>query len=305
MFRNFFVLFLLTITLAGCAKNSPVTPAQELPAQTAGVFVLNEGGFGKSNSTLSFYVPDSNKVYPDIFSSVNNRSLGDVGNDMVIYGNKGYIVVNNSNKIEVIALDTYKSLGTMAVAGNSPCKLAIVNDSKGYITNLYKGTVTSFNPTTYSVINDGIQVGENPQGIATANGKVYVCNSGYGSDSTVSVIDPGTDSVVATIEVEKQPTDIAVDSDGNLVVMCYGYVDYNNSANDTPGEVAVISPKTNSVVATIPLPLSTYGHPSELAVSTHGYGFTFVQNGVLKFDTKTGCGHLRCFYSKNGICYRS
>ena len=125
-------------------KRSRDTGSRTAGLSTSGVSLLNEREFGKSNSTLSFYIPDSNKVYPDIFSSVNNRPLGDVGNDMVIYGNKGYIVVNNSNKIEVIAIDTNKALGTMAVAGSTPCKLAIMNDAKGYITNLYKGTVTSF-----------------------------------------------------------------------------------------------------------------------------------------------------------------
>lgn len=287
MFKKLFFIFVFSIVLIGCKKESPVAPIQELPTSTKGVYIVNEGGFTKSNSSLSFYIPDSNKVYSDVFFAANNRSLGDVANDMVIYGNKGYIVVNHSNKIEIISLDNNKSLGIMAVAGNSPSKLAIVSDSKGYTTNLYKGTVTSFNPTTYSVIKDGIKVGSNPQGIAVANGKVYVCNSGYGSDSTVSVIDPGVDSVVATIKVEKQPTDIAVDSDGELIVTCYGYSDFSDPTKDTPGNITVIDPKTNSVRATILLPLATYGHPSELAISNKGYGFTFVKNGVLKFDTKT------------------
>jgi len=287
MFKKLCPIFLFSLLLIGCKKDSPVAPIQELPTSTKGVYILNEGGFTKSNSSLSFYVPDSNKVYSDVFFAANNRLLGDVGNDIVIYGGKGYIVVNNSNKIEIISLDNNKSLGTMAVAGNSPCKLAIVSDSKGYLTNLYKGTVTSFNPTTYSVIKNDIKVGSNPQGIAVANGKVYVCNSGYGSDSTVSVIDPGVDSVVATIKVEKQPTDIAVDSDGELIVTCYGYIDFSDPTKDTPGNITVINPKTNSITVTIPFPLATYGHPSELAISNKGYGLTFVKNGVVKFDTKT------------------
>ena len=277
---------MLSLAMIGCRQNGPAAPAETLPLSTLGVYVVNQGNFQKSNSSLSFYIPDSNKVYPDVFFAANDRPLGDVGNDMVIYENKGYIVVNNSNKIEIISLDNNKSLGTMVVDGNSPYKLAIVNDTKGYITNLYNGTVTSFNPTTYTVIRDGIKVGANPQGIAVADGKVYVCNSGFGSDSTVSVIDPGTDSVVATIIVASQPTDIAVDANGNLIVACYGYSDYTGGASDTPGDITVINPATNSVTATIPLPLPTYGHPSGLAVSTHGYGFTFVQNGVLKFSTK-------------------
>ncbi|MGA7160708.1 MAG: YncE family protein [Bacteroidota bacterium] len=293
MFVKVITLLVFSSILLSCKKEPPVASSQDVPLSTVGVYILNQGNFQKSNSSLSFYIPDSNKVYPDVFFAANNRALGDVGNDMVIYENKGYIVVNNSNKIEIISLDNNKSLGTIAVDGNSPYKVAILSDTKGYITNLYKGTVTSFNPTTYAIVKDGINVGSNPQGIAVANGKVYVCNSGFTAttsneaDSTVSVIDPGSDSVVATIYVAKEPTDIAVDGDGELVVACYGFTDYTNSANDTPGNITIINPKTNSVAATIPLPPAAYGHPSGLAVSTYGYGLTIVEDGVLKFDTKT------------------
>ena len=302
MLNHFIAVFVVSITLLGCTKNGPVSSGEELPVSTTGVYVVNEGNFQKSNSSLSFYVPDSDKVYPDVFFAANGRSLGDVGNDMVIFENKGFIVVNNSNKVEVISLANNRSLGTMYVGSDSPYKLAILSDSKGYITNLYSGSVTSFNPTTYTVIKDGIKVGSNPQGIAIANGKVYVCNSGYGDDSTISVIDPGVDSVVQTITVAKQPTNIAVDADGNLVVACYGYIDYTNSANDTPGNITVIDPSRNSVVATIPLPLSAYGHPSGLAVSSRGYGFIIAQNGIAKFDTKAASIIVPVFIPKSPYC---
>ncbi|HAP36639.1 MAG TPA: hypothetical protein DCQ28_12140 [Bacteroidetes bacterium] len=127
----------------------------------------------------------------------------------------------------------------------------------------------------------------NPQGIIAANGKIFVCNSGNGSDSTVSVIDPAVDSVVTTITVGKSPADIAIDNDGEITVLCNGFTDYSNPNNDTPGSIVVIDPKTFAINRTIPLPLAVYGHPNELAVSSKGYGFTVVKNGVLKFDTKS------------------
>ncbi|MFA5832259.1 MAG: DUF5074 domain-containing protein [Bacteroidota bacterium] len=284
--KKYIVALFIIIALSGCDKTDPIVPAQENPISTKGIYILNEGGFTKLNSTLSLFVPDSNKIYSDVFTAANNRSLGDVSNDIVLYNNKAFIVVNNSHKVEIISTETHKSLGTINVSGNSPNKIVIVSDTKGYITNLYKGSVTAFNPSTYGIIKDNISVGLNPQGMVVANGKVFVCNSGYGSDSTVSVIDPIRDSVVATIKVAKSPTDIALDSDGDVIVLCNGYMDFSNSKNDTPGNISVIDPVTYAVKGTISLPLATYGHPSELAVSNKGYGYTVVQSGVLKFDTK-------------------
>ena len=284
---RFLSTLILIIAFSGCSKNDPIASIQENPNSLTGVYILNEGGFTKSNSSLTLYVPDSNKVYSDVFFSANGRSLGDVANDIVLYNKKAFIVINNSHKIEIISTDTHKSLGTINVAGNSPFKIVIMNDSKGYITNLYKGTVTAFDPSTYSIIKDNIRVGLNPQGLAIANGKLFVCNSGYGSDSTISVIDPVRDSVVATINVSRSPCDIGVDSDGDIIVLCNGYSDFSNPANDTPGAIIVINPSSYLVKNIIALPLSQYGHPNELTISSKGYGFTVVQNGILKFDTKT------------------
>ena len=281
-------LMIAAVVLAGCTKDDPVVPSVTLPAAVRGVYVVNEGGFGKSTATLSFYVPDSGKVYADVFFAANKRSLGDVGNDIALYDGKAFIVVNNSHKIEIISTETHLSLGTIDLAGNSPNKITIASSSKAYVSNLYKGSVTSFDPATYAVKKATIPVGQSPQGLAVASGKVFVCNSGYGYDSTISVIDVTKDSVVKTIPVLRSPTDIGVTAEGTIVVICNGLTDYTNSANDTPGGIVFIDPATLTVMKTVTLPLASYGHPGELAVSTSGYGLTVVKNGVLKFDTKSG-----------------
>jgi YVTN family beta-propeller protein len=147
--------------------------------------------------------------------------------------------------------------------------------------------VTVINPSTLTVIKDSVGVGKYPQGLAIANGKVFVCNAGLGSGTTVSVIDAATDAVIKTITVATDPVDIGVDGDGDVIVLSSGYSDYTNPANDTPGSIAVISSTTNSITATIGLPLAQYGHPGRLAVSKNGYGYFTGMNAVARFDTKT------------------
>jgi YVTN family beta-propeller protein len=279
-------IVLLTLVVFGCQKEDPTAPVQENPVGTKGIYILNEGGYTKSNASLSLYVPDSNKVYPDVFFAANGKGLGDVANDMVIYGTKAFIVVNNSHKVEVISTVNHTLLGTINVPGNSPNRIVIVSESKGYISNLYKGTVTAFNPTTLGIIKDNIAVGQNPQGMVYANGKVFVCNSGYGADSTVSVIDPMKDSVVATIVVAASPTDIGIDSDGEVLVLSNGYSNFAVPSKDTPGAVSVINASSNSVTASIPFPLAAHGHPFEFAISSKGYAYTITDAGIVKFDTR-------------------
>ncbi|MBW7887941.1 MAG: hypothetical protein H3C35_06225 [Bacteroidetes bacterium] len=295
-----YVLLVCSLILFGCSKESPADSSNELPANTKGVFILNEGGFGKVNASLSLYIPDSHKVYQNIFETANNRSLGDVANDMILFDNKGYIVVQNSDKVEVVSLETKKSLGVMSLPGKTPNKILIISTSKGYITNLYKQSVTAFNPSTLAVLKDSIAVGNNPQSMAYVNGKVYVCNSGYGSDNTVSVINPTNDSVVKAIVTAAGPSEIGVDKNGKVIILCTGYSDWSNSANDTPGNISIVDPAVDSVVQTIPFSLSQYGHPMKMSLSTSGDGFTFTNKGITKFNTTSGTITAESYIPKNG-----
>lgn len=276
-----------TFLLSSCDTKDPVTPDPDIPPTVSGVYIVNEGGFGKSTSSLSLYVPDSGKSYGDVFFAANGRGLGDVANDMVIHDGKGYIVMNNSHRIEVISMTTHLSLGTVQLPGNSPYQAVILNAHKGYVTNYYKGSVSVFDPATFQVVKE-IPVGKNPKGIALHDGFVYVCNSGdFSADSTLSIIDAAADSVVKTVTVGLGPNDAAVDGDGDLFVRCYGYQDWGNPANSKAGSIAVVHTGTRSLQAVIPLPLAQHGHPGRMAVSKKGTGYVATGAAVLSFDTKT------------------
>jgi len=215
--------------------------------------------------------------------------LGDVANDMVLFGGRGYIVVNNSQKIEVISLLDQKSVGTVVIPGSkSPYKLAIVNSLKAYVTNLYDNSLTEFDPTSLQITQERILVGNNPEGIALANGKLYVCNSGFGADSTLSVVDPAADVVVNTISVGLSPSEIAADASGHLVVKCDGSYNFSDPNLDTPGRLVLIDSRNDVVLASVVLPLGVYGHPGRMTLSSNGYGYFAGRSGVMRFDIGNG-----------------
>ena len=83
----------------------------------------------------------------------------------------------------------------------------------------------------------GILVGTNPRGCCYDGSYVYVCNQGSG---TVSVINPSTLTVTATITVGTSPQGCCYD--GSYVYVC------NGGSN---GTVSVINPSTLTVTATI------------------------------------------------------
>jgi len=281
------VLTLPTLLWHGCRSN-PTEPSGITPISTTGVYVVNEGNFQRGNSSLTFYLPDSNRAYQDVFAIANGRNLGDTGNDIVLYGGKAYIVVSGSQRIEVISLETNKSVGTLVLPGRrDPYKLVILNDAKAFVTNLSDTSVTEFNPSTLQIVTDRIKVGTNPMGIAGSNGKVYICNSGFGYDSTVTVLNATNGGLIKTVVVGESPSDIGVGPNNEVIVKCDGRSDYANSANDTPGSISRVNADNDVVFSKVTLPLQTYGHPGRMTISSKGVGYFLAKTGVIKF-TYTG-----------------
>ena len=103
-----------------------------------------------------------------------------------------------------------------------------------------------------------IGVGSGPGGVAIAPTGTSAYVASYG-DNKVSVIDTATNTVTATIGVDK-PVRLAASPDGARV-----YVTANKTANDL-GQISVIDTATNRVTATINLG----GTPGDIAVSPDG-----------------------------------
>ncbi len=260
------ILIFSSLFLA-CSKDDSVTPPTDSPLQSKydGVYIINEGLYGQNNSSISFINLTDNVVNNTIYEDANNgKSLGDTGNEMEIFGNKGYIAVDNSNKIEIINLDTFESVGFIDLGiGSSPRDVVIIDSTLGYVTSLYTEKLIKFNPATKQVIKS-ISVGKYPEAAVYANGKIYVTNSGFGAENTVSVIDITTDSEIAKLKVGFNPRFAHKADDQTVYVVCTGQFDavgkggiykiVNTSVTDSviinynPGESCLTS-NTTMVIA--------------------------------------------------------
>lgn len=211
-----------------CEKENTTTGFKNLEN---GVLVLNQGQDGKNNASLSYYDLTTSLTTEDIFSERNNRKVGDVAQDAIRYGSNIYITLTNSSLIEVVNATTGISKKTipMVNASNAPSKprSLVAFNGKVYIT-LLDGHLARLDTTTLT-IDKTIAVGTNPEGIAVANNKLYIANSGgYNyqvgakADSTVSVVDPTTFTEIKKIKVLINPTIIKADKYGDLYVLSMG-----------------------------------------------------------------------------------
>jgi YVTN family beta-propeller protein len=153
---------------------------------------------------------------------------------MLIYGGKLYVVVSNSSYIRVLDLETRQSLGKIVVedSENTPRKprYLAAYGGKIYATCSVDGTVARIDTTSLQ-IDGNLQVGSRPEGIAASayNAKLYVANSGYGTEKTVSVIDIATFTEDRRIEVGLNPNIVRA-GETNAV-----YLSYQGNFGDIPG----------------------------------------------------------------------
>ena len=148
----FYTMILLSAFLIGCGDDDVVA----VSTFTDAVFVVNEGNFQGSNASIDFYSESTELLQPSIIQSVNGLDLlGDVAQSVHIAGNQLFVVVNNSNKIEVV--DAGEGNATYTINDLASPRYMTSNSGKGYVTEWVSftttGQVTIFDLATGTIEN--------------------------------------------------------------------------------------------------------------------------------------------------------
>lgn len=273
---------------ASSCKKDDTKP--ESLTMTNGAFIINEGAWGSSNGSVSFYDYQKDSIINDVFVKVNNRPLGDVVQSMAYSNGKGYIVVNGSNKIEIINIADFTQTGTISDVPNP--RYVVINDGKAFISAWGdeggNGSVEVVDLLTNKIVKS-IAVGSGPEKMIIAKGKLLVANSGgYSADSSVSVIDLSTLSVSKTIKVGDCPKGFVLDKNDNVWVMCSGSITYNTVDYSIESETSSLLQKisTDDFTVKSAITISKTFHPERFDISkdksTLYYGAGFSAPGIYK-----------------------
>lgn len=241
------------------SSGSGVTGGEET-GEIKGFFLLNEGNMGSNKATLDYFDYESGIYTRNIYAERNPGvalELGDVGNDLAIYGSRLYAVINCSNLVEIMDASTAKHITDIQIPN---CRYLAFSGNYAYVSS-YAGPV-DINPeyrrgivvkidTASLQIVDTCTVGYQPEEMAVIDGRLYVANSGgYMApdyDSTVSVINLETFEVMREIEVAPNLHQMKTGNDGMLYVSSRG--DYYGLQSST----YIIDPSTDEVVEELPL----------------------------------------------------
>ena len=230
------------------------------PVVTLGAYVLNTGNWDGNDAGIQYLDFQTGELSEDLYAAANGEGLGDLGQDLCVYGSKIYVTVSNSSKVAIMDRNCrlLKSISVTASDGTpiNP-RYMTAYEGKVYFT-AYDGTVSRIDTTSMSVdgklnlIDAGAQTGyDHPEAITAANGKLYVNISGYGSGKWLSVVDVASFTKLKDIEIVLNPyTQCITAEDGYVYFVSNG--NYAGKPSLTPeqyvyGTMQRLDPETDQV----------------------------------------------------------
>ena len=231
---SFAVMAMGATLLTGCLgddSNGGSTPSEIVI--TKGALVINNGSSYQSiDGSLTYFDAITGSAELDIYKKVNGKSLGGTPNDVMVYGQKVYIVGSDENTIFVLDSRNFKELAKVSTTellgdaeGNTPRRIT-ANEDKVYFTT-YGGYVAAIDTISYS-LKEKYQVGSYPEGLSfggtTTSPILYVANSDWGmGNGDISIIDL-TSKSVSTIKNDKvkNPQEILA-AGSTLYVLDFGH----------------------------------------------------------------------------------
>lgn len=266
---HFIYLLILFMSLSACREDEQIFLSDSVQValpmvgtRIKGFYQLNEGNMGMNRASLDYFDYTTGHYTRDIFSERNPeivKELGDVGNDIKVYGQKVYAVINVSNLIVVFDVRTARRIKEIDVPN---CRYLAFWKDKAYISsyagpvqidpNAEVGFVAEIDTASLEVTRK-VPVGYQPEEMVVHNEKLYVANSGgYRApnyDRTVSVVDLETFKEKKKIDVAINLYRMAIDERGDIYVSSRG--DYKN----IPSNLYVIDSTTDEVKQCLDLPV--------------------------------------------------
>ena len=315
------VAAILSVLFAGCRKDDVILqpeeeqlppqeevlppeeetpPVEETPTETitsiVGFYLLNEGNMNMNKASLDYYDYKTGKYQRNVYGKANpdaTLGLGDVGNDIGVYGTKLYTVINASNKLEIMDVETTERLGVIDIKNgryitfaNGKAYVSAYDGDIGLGQNTPNGFVAEID-TALLTITRRVEVGRQPEELAIVDNKLYVANSGGYSppnyETTVSVVDINSFQVINEIEVAPNLHRLKATESGDLYVSSRG--DYFN----IPSQLYVVDTKEQKIKKTFDIPtsnLTIVGDTAYIIGSAFSYETFEWEIGYRMIDTK-------------------
>lgn len=270
--KNWWLIFAISLFIVSCRNEEVLvdieTHVVTTPEYTEidGFYLLNEGNMGNNKSTLDYFDYKEGTYYKNIYAERNPtvvKELGDVGNDLLIYGEKMYAVINCSHKVEVMNANDATRITKIDIPN---CRYIVGNEGYVYVSSYVgpvqidptapKGAVFKVDTLSMQVVGS-VEVGYQPEEMTIVGNRLYVVNSGGymppNYDNTISVIDLDNFTLCDVIQLDKTANFHRLDHDsmGRLWLSSRG-----NYFGDMNSNLYVVDPKGKQIIKDMGIPVS-------------------------------------------------
>lgn len=223
-FLHLLFAFTLLLGIVSCTNDS--TEEQEI-FYGNGFLIANEGKYGTPSADVTFVTSDLTLKQDDVFSLNNGGAkLGDVLQMMTISGDKIYLLLNNSNKIQIVNRSNFRASGTITAELNSPRYMAFANNNL-YVTNdKYQGAkyVSIYKGSDYSFIKK-ITFTDPVERIVEAQNNIFVQNASFGYGNKITMINTSTNDIQSTITLPNGNINKIISNNQNVYAIAGGTAD--------------------------------------------------------------------------------
>ncbi|MBL4669705.1 MAG: YncE family protein [Flavobacteriales bacterium] len=291
------VIYISTVLLLFSCSKEELGPQciscneENTNTEYADLLIVNEGNFGNGSGAISLYKPSNKSVTQNLFFQANGTFIGNVAQSITQIDDKAYIVINNSNKIEIVDIHTFNTLATIS-GFNSPRYLLPINNNKAYVTDLYSNSIQIVNLTN-NTISGSISLSGWTEELILVNDTVYVCDV---TNDNLLIINSTTNTLIDSVKLGIQPNSIIKDQNNKLWIMCDGGI------NEATPKLIKFNPQARSIEATYLFP-NTSESPGNLKINTTGNQLYFINSAIYRMNINDVSLPTNPFITNNGNIY--
>ena len=214
--------------------------------------VVNQGNLSEKNGSISYYRESDNAIANGVFKKANGREFASIIESATVSGTTAFIICNEPSKIEIIDVNTAKTLSAPIEAdGLATPRYAVISGDYIYVScwGEKQPDYTFVNPCVLKIKISSKEIIKKidyaadsyPEGLLLMGNKLYVAINGG-----VDVYDTTTDTKINTISftsLSGKACQFAIDKNG----MIWCSVENYDMTNDKKG-IVVLSPQDLTVV---------------------------------------------------------
>lgn len=174
LMNGLLVISFISLFFTACSTSEDIPDIPD-PTVKVRAYVSCEGNFTKGTASLNVIMEDGT-VQTDVFRKANGRPLGDVAQSFSIIDGKMFITLNNSEKIEVVNEEDYKSVATILYPERtiSPQYIMPIDDHRAVVSDLWNAFLWVIDTKEYKVLQEIPVSTSATKQMVVADGKLFV-----------------------------------------------------------------------------------------------------------------------------------